>query len=218
MNYLPECSLLSATIDTIGGHGGYAVNSTIAQKTQPALPVIPPEIHATIVAANAGDRSVIPALRQALAEHPDLVVRFGDLASHVEMGLIARVTQSSLVASEAITAHLAKMRSELNEVAASPLEKLLIRRVVLCWLSCHAAEVDRADLLREGGSESARAAADKRVDRAHARFLSATKALATLRKLMDRTPSALDLARAVLPEARPKLLNRVRGRVGVSTG
>lgn len=192
------------------------MNSTNSKKAHSALAVIPAELHAMIAAANAGDRSVIPALRQALAEHPGLVVQFGDLASHVEMGLIARVTGSSLVASEAITAHLAKMRSELNETAASPLERLLIRRVVLCWLSCHAAEVEHAGLLREGVSESARSSADKRVDRAHARFLSATRALATLRKLMLRTPSPLDLARAVMPEAPPKFLNRVRGRVGVS--
>lgn len=50
------------------------------------------------------------------------------------MGLIARVTGSSLVASEAITAHLAKMRLDLKEDEASPLEKLLIRR--WCCVGC----------------------------------------------------------------------------------
>jgi hypothetical protein len=71
------------------------------------------------------------------------------------------------------------MRAELGEAAASPLEKLLVRRLVLCWLVAHHAELDRAALLQRNASEVARAAVEKRVDRAHHRLLSASKALAT---------------------------------------
>jgi hypothetical protein len=148
--------------------------------TEPAIPV---EVQRVIVAANAGDVSALPALKKALAEHPDLIDRLGDLAAHVERQLVSLVAGPSLAASEAVTAHLTKMRRELGAGAAAPLEKLLIERVALCWLACHAAEIDRGERLWEGASELLRAA-DKRVDRAHARLLSATKVLATVRNLL----------------------------------
>ena len=56
----------------------------------------------------------------------------------------------------------------------------MIRRVALCWLACHAAEIDRAALLSGTGGELLKAA-DKRVDRAHLRLITATKTLATVR-------------------------------------
>ena len=155
-------------------------------------PVIPAEVQRVIVAANAGDVSALPALKKALADHPELIDRLGDLAAHVERSLVALVAGPSLTASEAVTAHLAKMRKELGEDSASPLEKLLIKRLGLCWLACHAAEIDRGERLREGASELLKAA-DKRVDRAHGRLLSATKALATVRKLLGPTLPRLAL-------------------------
>ena len=45
---------------------------------------------------------------------------------------------------EAIGRHAAGLRQELGEAAASPLEKLLIRRLVVTWLGCNEAEFDRA--------------------------------------------------------------------------
>jgi hypothetical protein len=88
----------------------------------------------------------------------------------------------------------------LGVETASPLEKLLIQRVVLCWLACHAAEVERAERLQSGTSELLKAA-DKRVDRAHTRFLSATKALASVRKLL--APSVPKVALLTVPSILP---------------
>jgi hypothetical protein len=154
--------------------------------------VIPVEVQRVVVAANAGDVLALPALKQALADHPELIDRLGDLAAHVERQLVSLVAGSSLTASEAITAHLAKMRRELGEAVASPLEKLLIKRVGLCWLACHVAEIDRGELLRGGAGELLKAA-DKRVDRAHARLLTATKALATVRRLLGSVTPKLTM-------------------------
>jgi hypothetical protein len=150
-------------------------------------PIIPVEVQAVIAAANAGDRSTLPALKQALADHPDLIDHLGDLAAHVERGLVALVARQCLAIAEALTGHLEKMRNELGAESASPLEKLLIKRLVLCWLACHAAEVERAELLQGGASELLKAA-DKRVDRAHGRLLTTTRALATVRKLLAPAP------------------------------
>jgi hypothetical protein len=163
-------------------------------------PIIPVEVQTVIAAANAGDRAALPALKKALVDHPDLIDRLGDLAAHVELALVALVAGPSLVVSEAITARLEKMRNELGEETASPLEKLLIRRLVLCWLATNAAEVERAELLQAGKAELLKAA-DKRVDRAHTRLLSATKALASVRKLL--APSVPKVALLTVPSILP---------------
>jgi hypothetical protein len=181
--------------DTIEVNGGSDVSVVKFKPNESVAPTIPVELQAVIAAANAGDVSALPALRQALVQHPELINRLGNLAAHVQQGLIALVAKSSLVASEAVSAHLAKMREELGEEWASPLEKLLIQRLVLCWLACHAAEVERIELLQNGAPELLRAA-DKRVDRAHARLMSAIKTLATVRKLITTSPPTFGLLAA----------------------
>jgi hypothetical protein len=167
-------------------------------------------LHAVIAAANSGDHSALPALRRALAADPDLVDRLGDLAGHVERGLVALAAGPSLAGAEAVAAHLAKMRADLRDDAASPLEELLVRRVVLCWLACHQAEVERVGLLKVRTAEVLRSAADRRVDRAQARLLASAKSLATVRRLLRPGLSAVELAMAVVPESRPGVTNRVK--------
>ncbi len=169
--------------------------------TEPVTAVIPDEVRNAVLAANTGDPAALPALKKALADHPELIDRLGDLAAVAERSLIAHVAAPSLAAAEAATLHLAKMRTELGMDSAPPLEKLLITRVALCWLACHAAEIDRGDLLKSGAGELLKAA-DKRVDRAHARLLSATKTLAIVRKLS--TPALPRLALLRVPDCDPQ--------------
>jgi hypothetical protein len=102
------------------------------------------------------------------------------------------------------------MREELGEAAAPPLERLLVRRVVLCWLACHQAEVERVGLLQGQASEVLRAAAERRVDRAHARLLASAKTLATVHRLVRPGLSAVELAMALVPDSMPRVANRVR--------
>jgi hypothetical protein len=164
-------------------NGRRDVDALKFKASEPAVLLIPPEVQAMIVAAKAGERSALPALKQALADHPELIDRLGNLAAYVERGLVALLAGASLAVAESVTAHLAKMRQELGEATASPLERLLIQRVALWWLACHTAEVERGELLQRGAGEMLKAA-DQRVGRAHARFLTATKALATVRELV----------------------------------
>jgi hypothetical protein len=177
------------------------VNILKFNQTEPAEPVIPVEVQRIVIAANAGDRSALPALKKALADHPDLIDKLGDLAGYVELQLVSLVAGPSLAASETVSANLARMRRDLGEDAATPLERLLIKRVALCWLAVHAAEIDRGERLQAGASELLKAA-DQRVSRAHARFVTATKALATVRKLLG--PAAPKLTLLPAPHETPK--------------
>ena len=121
-----------------------------------------------------------------------------------------------LAGAEAVAAHLAKMREELGEAAAPPLERLLVRRVVLCWLACLQAEVERVGLLQGNAAEVLRAAADRRVYRAHVRLLASAKSLATVHRLVRPGLSAVELEMAVVPESRPGTRNRVRAHTAVA--
>src|SRR5262249_26291540 len=78
--------------------------------------------------------------------------------------------------------------------AASPLEGLLADRVCVSWLAVYYDEIALAGQLQKFSATAlATQAIQKRLDRAHARHLSAIKALATGRKLVKPQPAALEL-------------------------
>ena len=193
-----------------------AVGATPTTGPRPKAPAIPPEVLELVRRASGGEDVAVPDLRLALEDHPELTAELGDLAALAEGGLIQLAAGPSLVSREAIAAHVAALRADLGEAGASPLERLLIRRVALSWLSLHVGEIARVEKRLARVAEPSLAAAEKRVDRAHARFVSAARALATVRKLVRPGLSAVELARAVIPEARPIAVNRVRERVAAN--
>jgi hypothetical protein len=73
------------------------------------------------------------------------------------------------------------MRTELSGPNPTPVERLLVERIVTCWLQLQDADLcftQATDLsLRQGDYHQ------RRIDRAHNRFLTAVKALATVRRL-----------------------------------
>ena len=94
------------------------------------------------------------------------------------------------------------MKDRLLSTANSELERLLIDRIVISWMEVYHGDVDLARRLLEApGDGPVAKAAQKRLDRAHVRFLSAVKALATVQKLLKPSPSAFDLLRRPVAEA-----------------
>jgi hypothetical protein len=87
------------------------------------------------------------------------------------------------------------MRERLNATAGTELERLLVTMISLGWLALQHAQIDVADRLDQSGTSPAAVAAQRRLDRAHAHFLSGTKTLASVAKLVRRVPSPLELLR-----------------------
>ncbi len=86
----------------------------------------------------------------------------------------------------------------VRATASSELEYLLIDRIAICWLGVNYYEQDAASqLLSQPGSAASTDAAQKRLDRAHQRYLTAAKSLGVVQKLLRRCPSTYDLLRAV---------------------
>jgi hypothetical protein len=161
----------------------------------------PPELQALLEKASRGDRSVLPELKKAFDVHPELVAQLGDLVWHAQESLLTLVAGSCLTAREAIARQSAALRQRLAATVTSELEKLLIDRVVLSWMEVYHGDIDLAQrLLKCSGAEPAAQAAQRRLDRAHARYLSAIKALATTHKLLRPTLSPLELAAKFIPE------------------
>jgi hypothetical protein len=85
------------------------------------------------------------------------------------------------MAQEAIRQELDRIRSELEGPNPTPIERLLAERASLCW-----ALVNWHENSIEGVERMSIAQAhfnQRRIDRAHARFLSAVRTLAQVRKL-----------------------------------
>jgi hypothetical protein len=180
-------------------HGGENVSTT---KAPTPKKVYPAELKAILEQAMHGDASVLPALRRAFEEHPELPEQFGDLVEIAKINLLNLATGSNLLVREALTRTTAALKERLAATANSELERLLIDRIVLSWIEVYHGDSDLATrLLKSPGGDAATRDCQKRLDRAHARYLSAVKALATVQKLLKPSPSAFDLLRKPVAEA-----------------
>ena len=161
--------------------------------TQTPTKPYPAELKAVLERANAGDETVLPQLKKAFDEHPELVPLFGDMVEHAKQALLTLAAGRCLTARETVGREMSELRARLAAAAATELERLLVDRVCLCWLAVNHADIDLAQkLLASPGASPASQAAQRRLDAAHRRFITATKALAVLQKLTRPAPSPVD--------------------------
>jgi hypothetical protein len=154
----------------------------IAPPTEAALPTNVEDLLALARRAEKGDLSTLPALRELL-KHPEAVrLLGGDLAHQAEQSLIKAATGENLAFQEALSRKLELLRAELAGPNPTPVERLLVERIVACWL-----QVQDADIRYAQGQKNCTFAQGEyyqhRMDRAHRRYLSALKTLAVVRKL-----------------------------------
>ena len=79
----------------------------------------------------------VEALRSHLEEHPELWRIVGDVAQHAFVKLADVVSGDQEALRASLEAGQSAMRKELGFAQASALERLLIDRVILCWLRLH---------------------------------------------------------------------------------
>jgi hypothetical protein len=131
--------------------------------------------------AESGDTSTLPALRDMLQDQAAVDLFGGNLARQVELSLVEKAAGKNLAFREALLRKLDLMRAELAGPSPTPLEKLLVGRIVTCWLQLH--DLD-ARIAQSKDWTIAQADYHERCrDRAHRRHLSAIKMLATVRRL-----------------------------------
>ena len=137
----------------------------------------------TIHRAQQGDDAAMPAVRDLLDRVPEIRRIMGGELQEIANTLITRSLggDEDLAFREAIQRKLEALRRKLEGSNPSPMEQLLVDRIVACWLQVQEADIRIARL-----SDTSIAQANfyqKRQDRAHRRILSAIKTLATVRKM-----------------------------------
>jgi len=131
--------------------------------------------------AQKGDRTTLPALRELLKQPGAVDLLGGDLARQAQLTLIDKFSGTNLVFKESLTRKLELLRAELNGPTPTAVERLLVERIVTCWLHLHHLEMIYAgkdSLSLELGTYYQRS-----LDRAQKRYLAAIKTLAVVRKL-----------------------------------
>jgi hypothetical protein len=141
--------------------------------------------------AEQGDESALPELRAALDTNPWIWQRYGDLAQQVQAAWLQLIAGPNLLLRESVERKAEQLRAELAGPEPSPLEKLLVERVIACWLQVQYA--DAAYAQQASPSPGQHTAALKRQAGSHQRYLHSIKTLATVRKLLKPAPSTLEL-------------------------
>jgi hypothetical protein len=153
------------------------------------------ELDGLALRAQRGDTTVLPALRQKLRENTDLIDQLGgDIALRTEYTLVRRTIDviGNLGTREAILAKLESLRAELSGPDPTPLERLLVARIVASWLQTNLYEANHAQKRNLTLEEDDHL--QRRINHAHKRLLSAIRSLALVRKLLTPPRSPVEIA------------------------
>lgn len=133
-----------------------------------------------VTKAEKGDADALNRLKPVLQD-PHFADVFGNVAADVEKQVIEFTAGKSPVRKAGIQEKLRHLRAELAGPSPSPVEKLLVDRVALCWLQLH--QVEAAYYAKPSLPIELADHYQRSCDRAQRRFLTAIKALAEVRRL-----------------------------------
>src|SRR4051794_16064316 len=121
-----------------GGHGMYDPPSEEVEEP------IKDQLGRLLERARQGDEAVLPQLREFLDTRPELWRRYGDLALHARQAWIGLIAGTDLALRESIARRVDELGRELAGVRPSPMERLLVERIVANWLQLEHAEIAAA--------------------------------------------------------------------------
>ena len=140
------------------------------------------EVKKLLRKAEKGDKAVLPALQIWMDRTPGYWETVGDLAQTARQSLIQTISGDNLLAQEAHARKCAALMEEIAGPQPCPLERLLVERIVLCWLHLYYAEALYAQNMQELSLRQAEFY-QQRLSKAQARYLSAIRTLAQVRRL-----------------------------------
>ena len=138
---------------------------------------------AMVKRADRGDEKALRITRQLVERLPELCDVYGNIADAAESALVDLYAGRSTGTRAALQRKLANMRVELAGPRASPLEKLLVERVVACWLQSYHADFEYVSALK-GMPPKVVELHQRRQDRAARQYLKALRSLADVRRLL----------------------------------
>jgi hypothetical protein len=162
-------------------------------------PTLDTQTGEVVALAHQGDPAVLPQLQELLDQRPDLWRWAGDLAAHARESLLGLASGNSLLVRESIRRKMDELASGLEESSGSPLERLLVERVVLCWVQVHLADLDA--IAQDQGATPRATQARQRQNATQKRYVQAIKALASVRRMLRPTVRPVATPARCLPEA-----------------
>ncbi len=192
-------------------HGGS--NVTANSKTEKSETTAGDEVARLLERARNGDATVLPQLRRLLDESPEMWQSYGDLAAQARASWVQLAAGQNLLLDECLTRKAAELQKELAGETPSPLEQLLVDRVVVCWL-----QVSFYDSLVAQTREYTPAKLrmlQQQHDGAQRRYLTAMKTLATVRKLLTPSRSPVEIATKLAGERSGLRLRQAPVEAGV---
>lgn len=143
-----------------------------------------------------GDESALPAIRATL-ERPGLAEETGNLAKEALDLLMASACGQDAARKEGLTRKLEEMRADLIGEKPTGIERLLVERILACWLYLHYLEVMQTKY--EPAPLIAGVFFQRLLSAAQRRYLAALKALAVTRRL-SRTGHAVSFRGSKRPK------------------
>jgi hypothetical protein len=142
------------------------------------------ELYQLVDKKNPSEGDIL-AFRKELEKIPDLWRAFGDMCRQAELHLIdaTGVPKSS---KEAMSVGMDVVRRDLGQTTATPMERMIIEQIALCWLRLSIVEVMHADHHTASGTIGIPQADywDRALSSAQRRYLRAIETLARVRRLL----------------------------------
>jgi hypothetical protein len=162
----------------------------------------------------------VEELRKFIDEHPDIANKHCVVAYSVRLGLMRKVSKEP--GNFELFEHEYELRrDQLGWKEASPLERLMIERIMLCWVRLLWTEHYNGSFMQPSIPMRESEYADKMFSRAYNRYVKAIESLAKLRQAEAITKAAKAQAsllemkekttRARIEAAHPGVLNGDRG-------
>jgi len=143
------------------------------------------QVKTLLSAAEQGDVKALHKVRALMPDYRQYVQdKYGDLGKMTERLLIHHYSGDQLPLQDGLRHGAERVRQALEGPAPTPLERLLIERIVCCWIHAHFTEIHAVMRDRPPKEQEPY---DKARDRATRRFLAACKALAQVRRLLGPT-------------------------------
>jgi len=134
--------------------------------------------------ANRGDAHALTNLRRLLDSCPEIWQRVGDLARHAELAWLDLLSGTDCLLAESAKRQIARMKEDLAGPDPTPRERLLVDRVVACYLGVQHAEMRLAAAGDASASAIQITLRQRGAEGAQRRYLAALKTLARLRAVM----------------------------------
>jgi hypothetical protein len=138
-----------------------------------------------LTAAEQGDAKALQKVRTQMPEYRQYVLdQYGDLGKATEWAVLTQLSGENLLFQDGLQEKVQALRQDLEGPDPSPLERLLIDRIVCCWLFT---QFNELKTVVGNPSPKQREHYERSSNRATRRFLAACKTLAQVRKLLGPT-------------------------------